>query len=71
MPGKPGVSRMTVFRMTPVNDTNLLNKDTGDAAGDIAFTLMEMSMPMFCRHGGSLPQINSRKHLSLARTGQF
>ena len=36
--------------MTPWNLTDLGNKDTGDAAGDIAFTLMERAMPMFCRH---------------------
>jgi hypothetical protein len=36
--------------MTPWNLTDLLNKDTGDASGEIAFTLMERAMPMFCRH---------------------
>ena len=30
--------------------TDIDNKDTGDYAGDIAFTLMELAMPMKCRH---------------------
>ena len=42
--------QMIVYRMTPRNLTDLLNKDTGDASGDVAFTLMELAMPMKCRH---------------------
>lgn len=35
--------------MTPFNVTDLWNKDSGDAAGDLAFSVDEMAMPMYCR----------------------
>jgi hypothetical protein len=54
-PRPPGVvvnagstESVTVFRMTPRNLTDLLDKNTGDALGDIMFTLYEDTVPMRC-----------------------
>lgn len=54
-PRPPGVivnaastESVTVFRMTPRNLTDMLDKDTGDALGDIMFTLYEDTVPMRC-----------------------
>jgi hypothetical protein len=39
---------MTVYRVTPVTDTGLIaDRDTGDAAGDIFFTLYEAILPVY------------------------
>ena len=44
---------ITVYRLTPRNITDLVNKDTGDAAGDAFFTLDEYDLPMRCADGVS------------------
>jgi hypothetical protein len=44
-------SILTVYRLTPTNITDLVNKDTGDAAGDAFFTLDEYDLPMRCING--------------------
>jgi hypothetical protein len=44
---------LTVYRMTAANTTGLVNKDTGDAAGDLVFNMGERGRPMECRHAPS------------------
>lgn len=44
-----GTESITAFRMTPKNLTDLVDKDTGGARGDIMFSLYECSLPMHCR----------------------
>ena len=42
---------LTLYRLTPRNITDLVNKDTGDAEGDAFFTLDEYDLPMRCSQG--------------------
>lgn len=44
------LQNITVFRLTPDHVTGLLDKDSGDAAGDVYFGLEEKITPMHCRH---------------------
>ena len=44
---------LTLFRLTPTNITDLVNKDTGDAEGDLFFTLAEYDLPLRCINGSS------------------
>ena len=44
---------LTLYRLTPRNITDLVNKDTGDAEGDAFFTLDEYDLPMRCSQGAS------------------
>eukprot|EP00936_MAST-01D_sp_MAST-1D-sp1_P000590 g590.t1 len=44
-----GVQNITVYRVTPRNVTDLANKNTGDAAGDIMFALSRVNLPQLCR----------------------
>ena len=44
---------LTLYRLTPSNITDLVNKDTGNAEGDAFFTLDEYDLPMRCSHGVS------------------
>lgn len=44
---------LTLYRLTPRNITDLVNKDTGNAEGDAFFTLDEYDLPMRCSHGVS------------------
>ena len=38
-----------MYRVTPRNITDLMNKNTGDAAGDIMFALSRVNLPQLCR----------------------
>lgn len=49
-PNSRTVQNITVYRMTAANVTDLSNKDTGDAAGDLVFNMGERARPMECRH---------------------
>ena len=44
---------LTLYRLTPRNITDLVNKDTGDAEGDAFFTVNEYDLPMRCSQGVS------------------
>ena len=46
-------STLTLYRLTPTNITDLVNKDTGNAEGDAFFTLDEYDLPMRCAQGVS------------------
>ena len=46
---------LTLYRLTPRNVTDLVNKDTGDAMGDAFFTVNEYDLPMRCSQGGMRP----------------
>jgi hypothetical protein len=50
-----GTETITLYRMTPQNMTDLTDKDTGDARGDLMFTLDEEAIPLQCRHYPSDP----------------
>ena len=40
---------MTVYRVTPANDTGVIaDRDTGDDAGDVFFTMYEAILPIYC-----------------------
>eukprot|EP01065_Artemidia_motanka_P043694 TRINITY_DN6096_c1_g1_i1.p1 TRINITY_DN6096_c1_g1~~TRINITY_DN6096_c1_g1_i1.p1 ORF type:complete len:418 (+),score=120.14 TRINITY_DN6096_c1_g1_i1:55-1254(+) len=44
---------MTVYRITPRNYSGVANMDTGDAAGDAFFGLLELSAPLVCANGNN------------------
>ena len=46
-------STLTLYRLTPTNITDLVNKDTGNAEGGAFFTLDEYDLPMRCAQGVS------------------
>ena len=46
--GRP-TKNITVYRVTPVNLTGIADRNTGDAAGDIFFTLYVAIAPVYCR----------------------
>lgn len=50
MPATPPQA-MTVYRLTPRNITDLANKDSGDAEGDVFFSLNEYDLPLRCING--------------------
>ena len=39
---------MTLYRVTPTNLTGVADRNTGDAAGDVFFTLYEAILPVYC-----------------------
>jgi len=46
--GRP--KNITIHRLTPRNVTGLINKNTGDARGDVAFVLSRKNATQFCLH---------------------
>lgn len=44
-------STLDLYRLTPNNLTDLVNKDTGDVMGDVFFVLNEYDMPFRCANG--------------------
>jgi len=41
---------LTVYRLTPKNVSGLLNKNTGDAPGDVSFVLSKKNLTQHCLH---------------------
>ena len=41
-------SNLTVYRVTPLDMEGVANMDTADAAGDIAFGLLQLLLPFIC-----------------------
>jgi hypothetical protein len=42
-------ANMTVYRVTPANDTGVISdRDTGDDGGDVFFTMYEAILPIYC-----------------------
>jgi hypothetical protein len=39
---------VTVYRMTPKNLPGIADRDTGNAAGDVFFTIYEAMLPAYC-----------------------
>ena len=42
------LANLTVCRLTPTDFPGIADRDTGDAAGDIFFTLYEAILPVYC-----------------------
>lgn len=42
------LENLTVYRVTPVNLTGIADRNSGDAAGDVFFTLYEAILPVYC-----------------------
>ena len=54
----------TVYRVTPINYTGLVNMDSSDAAGDVMFGIEQLVIPFLCPLDPSFLFCTNRKYLS-------
>ena len=54
----------TVYRVTPINYTGLVNMDSSDAAGDVMFGLNQLALPFLCEYEPDFIWCSNRQYLS-------
>eukprot|EP00754_Rhynchopus_humris_P032231 Rhum_TRINITY_DN15390_c0_g1::Rhum_TRINITY_DN15390_c0_g1_i10::g.154186::m.154186 len=54
----------TVYRVTPINYTGLVNMDSSDAAGDVMFGLNQLALPFLCAYEPDFIWCDNRQYLS-------
>ena len=60
----PQQQKLTVYRITPIQDEGVMNMDTADAAGDVYFGLSQLLLPYLCANGDNMLWCANRKWLS-------
>eukprot|EP00040_Diaphanoeca_grandis_P018929 m.99639 g.99639 ORF g.99639 m.99639 type:complete len:320 (-) comp27176_c0_seq3:72-1031(-) len=63
---------LTVYRVTPRNITgDVTNKNTGDAGGDLYFSIYEMIFPLYCLEDPTDSSCTARKTLNIPNNNVF